>query len=258
MKKSKTKKYGSVTRSKMLMITGFTNSSCSLACPDCSMNRWMKTDPNYQWSLQDIDKFIYYTKKSNYKFPSFIMAGGEPLLWDNVVEGTKMISDSGIAKRVGLESNGVGRGGVDSTLDLIGTILENIDVIRISKYLGNKKYVSAIRGAFPSFIKPKMKIRFEDKVVHKIMPEGRIADTLPAQCICPWYKIKGDEIQICSSISDIIYRFNWNKEDYSKYFEKLKVGYLERLKTINKLAQKHCEYCLGNYKIWVQLKERRH
>lgn len=254
----KERKYGNVARSKQLMITGFTNSSCSLACPNCSMDGWMKGDPNYQWSLQDIDKFIYYTKKSNYKFPSFIMAGGEPLLWDNVVEGTKMISNSGIAKRVALESNGVGRGGVASTLDLMGTILENIDNIRISKYLGNKKHISAIRNAFPSFTKPKGKIQFVDKVVHYMMPKGRCVDTLPAQCTCPWYKIKGDEIQICSAISCIIYRFNWNKKDYSKYFEKLKVGYLERLKTINKLTQKYCEYCFGNYKIRRYLKPKRH
>jgi len=254
MKKSKAKKYGSITRSKKLMITGFTNSVCSLACPNCSMKGWMDGDPNYQWSLQDIDKFIYYTKKSNYKFPSFIMAGGEPLLWDNVVEGTKMISNSGIAKYVALESNGVGMGGVGSTLDLIGTILENIDGIRISEYLSNAKYVSAIRNAFTN----NKKIRIVDKVAHWIMPEGRSVDTLPAQCACPWYKIKGDEIQICSNIACMIYRFNWNKEDYSKYFEKLKVGYLERLKTINKLTQKYCEYCLGNYKIRKHLKTRQH
>jgi len=73
-----------------------TTSLCNAMCKNCSVVPWMKMNPNYHTSLEDIDKLIFYSKASGYKWDIILLSGGEPLLWKFLPEAVQKLRDSKI------------------------------------------------------------------------------------------------------------------------------------------------------------------
>lgn len=239
-----------------LVLGIFTTSLCNLSCKNCSLQDMMRAYPGFQWSLEDVDRFIYYTKLSGYKYDNICLSGGEPLLWTHVIDGSKMIKEAGMTKLLTMESNGLVIS--ENNLDLLVNVLENVDRVRFSLYTKNKENIKLIQKKFPKKKGLKRGVFVVDKVVHRVLPTRHYPNTLPVKCRCPNYYLKGTTVQICGGINELIFHFGWDKKNYSKFFENLKNGYLERLNKINRKNQKHCEYCLINGPIWRQLKVEKH
>lgn len=225
-----------------------TTSLCNAWCKHCNAVPWMKANPDYHLSLDDIDNWIKYSKESGYKFGNVILTGGEPLLWKNVVDGVKKLKNSRLIHRLIMYTNALAVN--EDNLDMIGQILENISILRVSRYIGNEHKIKLIRDNFP-----KNKIKVVNKTKFIALPMKPIPNTLPAKCTCHAYDLTGSNISLCGPAKNIICRVGWNQEDFSYIIEPLKRDYLTRLSKIPKRNQPYCQYCVGNSKVRKEMRK---
>ncbi|KKL26533.1 hypothetical protein LCGC14_2394320, partial [marine sediment metagenome] len=80
---------------------------CTRDCPECSQRGFRRSNHGYVASLEAIEKWIGCTKDSGYApYRSLILTGGEPLLWENLEEGVRLLRESGLGQQVNLFTNG--------------------------------------------------------------------------------------------------------------------------------------------------------
>jgi hypothetical protein len=192
--------------------------------------------------MEDLAKFIYYTKESGYYFPRLGINGpGEPLLWKNFNAGVQLLKKSQIASRIHIDSNGL-------LLDIIEEqTWECIDNIRISVYEPFKVHES-LREAQERY---KDKILIEIKKTFRAMPRRKYKRTIPCSCLCfgPMF-IKDKIFLFCGSpvfeAAALMKVDIFEREDlcspiglnYMDRFDPRKIGNLE-----------FCEYCWANSNI---------
>jgi len=120
----------------MLMLSIKTTTDCVFPrCKNCSAIPFMDANPGWQTPIEDIENLIKYSKQAGYFFSHILLSGGEPLLWDNVVEGTRLLKESKITGSLVLVTNALA---IDfNNLDKVFEIISNVDLFRISKYSRN-------------------------------------------------------------------------------------------------------------------------
>jgi len=220
-----------------------TTSLCNAWCKHCNAVPWMRANPDYHLSLGDIDNWIKYSKESGYKFGNVTLTGGEPLLWKNLLDCVKKLNNSGLINKLIMYSNAIAVN--ENNLSMIGQILDNISILRISRYIGNENKIKLIRDNFPN----NKKIKVINKTKFIALPTKKIPNSLPANCNCDAYDLTGSNISLCGPAKNIICRLGWNQEDFSYIIEPLKKDYLNRLSKIPKRNKPYCQYCVGNSKV---------
>lgn len=84
------------------------SSPCQNDCELCAHADLMRHIKGYQLSLEKLDRFLFYTERSNYFIRSLSIHGpGEPFLWKDLNEGLKMLKRSRSVGWVTMVTNGL-------------------------------------------------------------------------------------------------------------------------------------------------------
>lgn len=238
---------------KFPIISIKTTSLCQLRCKNCFVVKWMNKYPSFHWSIGSVKNFINATHKSGYHFKIVLLSGGEPLLWKNIIEGTRLIKQSGITDCVKILTNSVAV--TEKNIGWFSDVIENIDNVRISRYIGNDRSIEIIKQIFPN----DERIHISDKTEFLIQTDQPIPDSTPAVCHCDYPTVFGDNIDVCGGMRFLSLN-NRIKVDPSMVV-KIRTKYLDYFSSKEcmekKLNQEACKYCMVNKNVIDKLKKEK-
>ena len=200
-----------------------------------------KHNKTYQLSLDNIDRFVFYTKKSNYHFKTIAFSGGEVLLWKDLIPALEMLKKANLSKTISIATNAISV--KEDNLDWFSKIAELVDRINISNYGTNIENIKLIKRNFRN------KCKIADKRKHVPLLAKIRDEALPAKCICKTYYVLGNRVYICTGFFYLPYIFNQDPNNYTEFYEDLKVNYLEKFRKIDIYNMDWCMRCLSNDKI---------
>jgi organic radical activating enzyme len=215
------------------MMSMFVISACNLQCRECIMMSQMHQHPSYQMSLEELEKFIYYTEKSNYKF-HYRYTGGEPLYWRHLEEGTSLIRKSKSCKSILLMTNGMAYN------KLTPKILSMIDYVRISQYGYNKEAIKYLKTKHP------YKVRIVDREEFYPMPESPIHDATPVECGNPEHIFFHGKVYACPHAYSIAIK---NNLTHIETGVDLQYNYCSSFEQIRHSQEEICKLCISNRKV---------
>jgi organic radical activating enzyme len=211
---------------------------CNLQCKYCIMQCSYKHNKIYQLTLDNIDKFIYYTKKSNYYFKTIAFSGGEVLLWKDLISALEILRKENLCKTLSIATNAMLVN--KDNLDWFSKIANLVDRINISNYDINIENIKLIKKNFRN------KCKIADKRKHTPLSKECYNDVTPAKCICKSYYVLGSRIYICTGAFYVPYISNEDPNNYEEFYEDLKINYLEKFQKIDVFNMEWCKKCLSN------------
>ena len=182
----------------------FVTSKCTEACDLCNQDPLMKSN-QYEMTMDSINKFIFFTKKSNYKFKLITISGGESLLWSNLTEAVRALHLAEITDRININTA--------ANLNLISKKQKDIDFIskkawrawfRISNYWFNQPGLRLLRQLAPK------KTTVVECRFFEIPPTTiqKIPDIENSVCDGPSFAFYDNKIVWCSNLLTLQRRFN--------------------------------------------------
>lgn len=235
---------------KTMTLSIKTTSACNRHCPDCLVLKWMQQKSNYHMTLEQIKELIYFTKESGYRWDRIILSGGDPLLWQNIVEGGRLLKESHIADFIILYTNALAA--TDENLQKISKIVKNVSEFRISRYEGNEENIKLMQQHFPHYTRVVDKTKFYPLPTIEEMKPHKL---LPADCTCRGYSMVGNEIDLCSPPRFIVKNMGI-LQSRSVYTIPLQMNYLDAFKGKDCFNQIYCRFCLSNRKVKEKLTPR--
>lgn len=215
------------------MMSMFVISACNLQCHECIMMNQMKAHPAYQMSLEELERFLYYTEKSNYAF-HYRYTGGEPLYWKHLEEGTRMIRNSKSCKSILIMTNGMAHE------KLTAPIWRMIDYVRISQYGYNHEAMNYLKAKRPS------KVRIVDREEFYPMPTEPVEDATPVECGNPEHIFFKGRVYACPHSYSLAIKNNLTDIETGV---DLKENYCDGLADIRHSQEKICKLCISNKKV---------
>ena len=215
------------------MMSMFVISACNLQCEECIMMNQMHLHPSYQMSLEEMEKFLYYTEKSGYRF-NYRYTGGEPLYWRNLKDGTKMLRKSKSCNSILLMTNGM------KHENLNDEIIRMIDYVRISQYNYNDEAISLLKEKYPH------KVKIVDREKFYPNPLSPIHEAVPVECGNLEHIYFNKKIYMCPHSYSLSIKHN---------LKNLELGidlcdnYCDRNLEIREGHELICKLCLGNKKV---------
>jgi organic radical activating enzyme len=226
-------------------------SACQNTCEHCAHKVLRSTYQGYQLSLEDLKKFIYYTKKSRYHIGRLsIHGGGEPLLWKHFNEGIKLLHKSRLINWIDVTSNG----------QLLHKITPEtwgyIDEMIISTYppFDELPLLKKLQNKYGD----KIKIAKMDGFVS--LPKKKYENTLPCECVCagPMF-IKDKVFLFCGPpLFNALKLMDVDVFDNSWLYSFMGKNYLDKWDPKKTGNLKFCEYCWANNTILNQLEPAKH
>jgi len=222
-------------------------SDCQYNCVDCGHISFKSAYKNYHMTIPELNRFLYYTKKSNYYIrEAFLHGPGEPTLWRNLNEGIKILYESPVVGGVCMLSNGV-------SLDRIKEeTFQYIERIRISVYPDAKEndLIEYLCDRYPE------KINLEIIKQFWSHPHKEYPDSIPCLCACPVPLFIDNKVFYCSgTIFDAAKLKGVDVFDCHEVYTELKENYLDNLSRGNFDL---CKFCTSNRNIRKQLKSYDH
>lgn len=228
-------------------------SDCQNNCQFCNSKHLIDIYKNYHLTIQELNKFIYYTKKSNYYYNKILLYGpGEPTLWDNLNEGIKILYNSGITDNICMYSNGVS---IDNIKEETWSYLNNI---RFSIYPStkNKKYLREIQKKYG-------KNKISEVHIHSFYSylTKKQKGNIPCKCLCPGPTFIKDKIFFfchCPSLFTAAKIMGVNIFDYENIYSKLKENYLVEIEDEIEQTRdfEFCKYCVANSNVVSSLRHK--
>lgn len=161
------------------------SSQCQNDCKNCAHIGLRQYIPDYQLTLEQLNKFIDVTEKSGYFIKQINIHGpGEPLLWKHFNEGIKLLKKSKSIGNINVTTNGI-------LLDSIPTqVLKLIDLLGISVYKDSEKYNSL----FEQYESVYNNISLISKQKFRRLPVSGEYGEIPCRCLCSGPSVLGDKI----------------------------------------------------------------
>ena len=226
---------------KQSFIALYVISKCNRMCENCTAMEIMRQDMSYAMPLSDIDKLIQVCEKSKYRF-SFIISGGEPLLWNNLIPCLKKLRNSKICEHIRIFSNALDIKNVNSEL------MDLVDIFRISKYNDNNKNIENLQIF-------RDKVQVVDRVFHYELPEQAVPNSLPPQCMLddePRLELTLYKKNIYWCAAALRHQIKFNIP--AKISVPLDDGFLDKIQTLKESCHKNfCCYCNCNKKVLKNL-----
>ncbi len=214
----------------------FVTAKCTRDCPECSQRGFRRSNHGYVASLEAIEKWIGCTKDSGYApYRSLILTGGEPLLWENLEEGVRLLRESGLGQQVNLFTNG------DPSELVTDSLMDSLSTLRISHYGDNSESIARLKKRYGSLVDVAQRQR------HYPIPKtltGR--SVLPARCGCEGPALLGGRVYGCSMLVTVADELGLDLAAYPESHCKLQVGYLELLAGFPRTLHDCCRACIGN------------
>lgn len=215
------------------MMSLFVISACNLQCGECIMMDQMHLHASYQMSLEEMERFLYYTEKSGYRF-NYRYTGGEPLYWKNLKEGTRMLRNSKSCNSILLMTNGM------KHENLTDEILGMIDYVRISQYGYNEEAMWVLKERNP------YKVRIVDREEFYPNPKEPIHDAVPVECGNLEQIYFDGKIYMCPHSYSLAIRHDLTHLELGI---DLCENYCDRNMEIREGHELICKLCLGNKKV---------
>lgn len=196
--------------------------------------------------LNEVEAFIDYTKQSDYEpFKSIIISGGEPLLWDNLEDGVRILAASGLSEKLNIFSNGLNTKAV--TPELLG----NITTLRLSKYAGNSDILSDLVDRFGT-----EHINVVDRTKHTPIPAAPLEGVLPAKCGCEGYALCDGVMYACPMVPAVAKEMKWSISDMIETYQPLWPHWAEALAGFGRGNHVLCQACIGNHRVRARMAEQ--
>ncbi len=225
-------------------------SACQYDCQFCQHGSFRIIYKDYHLSLKELEKFLFYTEKSNYYIREICLHGpGEPTLWKYLNEGIKMLHKSKVIGGILIVSNGV------SIRNIEEKTFDYIDKIRISDYPDAKKndLLISLQKKLPEKIEFRNIDRFQE------LPDRAYLDTIPCKCTCPTPMFIKDKVFYCNGcVFEAAKLRGVDTFDCHELYCELKENYLEDFLFDEKRNYDLCQYCSFNDNIAKHLKNCRH
>lgn len=220
---------------------------CNYNCKSCGHSSFRSVYKNYHMTIHELNRFLYYTKKSKYYIREACIHGpGEPTLWKNLNEGIKVLHESDVVGGIYLLTNG-------SFLDRIEEeTFEYIGKLDISIYPDAKKndLITYLCDKYPD------KIGLGHYNKFWVSPTKEDVGSIPCRCTCPTPSFIGNKIFYCSGcIFDAAKLKGVDIYDCHEVYSVLKENYLENASLGNFDL---CKYCAVNDNIYKQLDWQEH
>lgn len=214
----------------------FTTSRCNRDCPQCSQRGFRTWGTGYELSLDDLTEWITCTKESGYPpYRSVILTGGEPLLWENLEEGARLLRQSGVSQQLNLFSNG------DMTDRVTDKLMESLTTLRLSRYGDNALRVELLKERYGA------KVSVVKRQAHFRLPIQLAGDeVLPAKCGCQGPALMGRRVYGCAMLLTVANDLGMDLSRYPESQCDLQVGYLELLAGFPRARHDCCRGCIGN------------
>ena len=211
-------------------------SRCNRDCPQCSQRGFRRGNSGYEMSLSAIEKWIEDTQTSGYlPYRSLILTGGEPLLWEHVEEGARLLRESGLGDQVNLFTNG------DPTDRVTDKMMESLAGLRVSHYGDNSQAIERLQKRYGA------KIQIAQRQRHYPIPRVLAGeDVLPAVCACEGPALLGDRVYGCAMLVTVANEVGLDLAQYPGSHCRLQVGYLELLAGFPRTRHDCCRGCIGN------------
>jgi len=215
-------------------VSVFVTDMCTLSCQHCSQAMFRPEDAHWQWSMEDVEKWIYACEVLSHAYDFIIYTGGEPLLWENIVPATRLIRSSGITKEIRTFTNG--------TIPelMTGEFLGLFDQVRVSDY------------GHHSHIMEGLQYHYKHVKVFPIqqtpLPSQPLPHMLPANCTCDRIGIMGDKVFHCPNAYSNILRLGKRLEDYQDLWCNMD-EYHSGLFIKDRYTQDICSICISNKRI---------
>lgn len=223
----------------MMHLHLFVTTACGAFCPHCNQRGIMKQHFGYHMSLDEIKKLIEATAASGYgPFRDVIVSGGEPLLWNNLEDGIRMLFEAKIGP-IRIFTNGLHC--------VPETIVPMVKEFRVSRYDWNQQSVQSLREKLGK------KIRVVNRQKHFHVPLGRYGlETLPEECGGQGCVVfQGKIYPCCNAMSTPLWLQDENENIPSC---DIQPGYRELTLFNLKRMSEFCRGCIGNKKVqqWLE------
>jgi len=152
-------------------IVVYVTSRCYRACEHCAVQDWMKANPRYDMSLEQVKTLIKATKE----FKTFYLTGGDPIRWINLLAAIQIITDAG--KDVVINT---ARADIEELIDLSWGLVKEW---RITVGGWNNDHLLKL-SAYPN-------VKF-NYTQHWAKPTEDIPNSIPADCTCGEIAVYGD------------------------------------------------------------------
>lgn len=214
-------------------------STCNLACSECIMQWQMNDNFTYHMSIEEIERFIHFTKLSNYKFQRLTISGGEPFLWKNLDEGLKLLMNSGVTNEITVFTNAV------FYKKLTPSIIKNITTIRVSYYdhlqggTDNTEHIKELQKIHP-------KVEVVPRDVFTRIPSEPIHSTEEVRCKNLYTQYYNGNIYACAHAHSLALKVG----SKIKTGEPIGINYLDNTVEIRKGQHTDlCSVCVSNASI---------
>jgi len=167
------------------ILSLMTNATCQNDCRNCCTSALRKFDSTYELTLEQLNVFLYSTKKNGYSFNRIWLNGpGEPTSWKFFEAGLKELYKAKIADEIGIATNG-------ENLCRISDDILQIASVRISRYPHHTtkqiKEQENFRIKFPARVSIMQWSQFFT------VPKD-IHSAIPCRCLCPGPMLYGDYV----------------------------------------------------------------
>lgn len=216
-----------------------TTAVCNGKCWWCGVQDWMEQNKGYHQSIENIEKFIEYSKDAGYKWNDIVYSGGEPFLWKHLDEATHLLKSSGIVGKIITYTNGFWM----KDREQIAKRISEFDSVILSVYPFNQDKVALSRGLVGVANRPEF-------FVH---PNKNYPDLIPAICNCRAYGMVGDVITLCPSMHFVAAGCNLEFEDSE--WTTLQPNFLDHIDDSNVVNREICSWCFGNTRIHKHLEK---
>ncbi|MCX5698520.1 MAG: hypothetical protein NTX01_02335 [Candidatus Omnitrophica bacterium] len=215
--------------------------SCQNNCVFCAHGGMISEFKGYQLSIEELKNFIDCTRKSDYFIEELSIHGiGEPLLWNHLDEGIKLLKNSGVIGKIILTTNGL-------LLDKIkDETMRFIDILSVSVYPNYPK----------GNLLAEKKTRYSDKVEINFITKFMVKPTrrynaIPCYCMtCGPMFVKDKIFFYCGpTCFDAAKLRGVDIFKYDDLYTQIQPNYLENFQKKNVGNLEFCNYCWANSNI---------
>lgn len=195
----------------------------------------MQSRPNYDMTLDELDRFIARCETLDVHFNWGWFTGGEATLWPGLIGGIERLAASPSFGNIRIKTNGAEIERLAPVMDKVAGVVWGVHPVNV------KKAVSFIG-------EPKLGFWSEP---HRVVPDEPIPDTSPAGCICPVAQYYDGRVYACPGPVQVLSKLGrpFDGPDVSCDVEEdFLAFYLQNAKT--RCYQDICQQCLSNGKVY--------
>lgn len=209
-------------------VSLFTNARCPRSCPECSRRDVIRSDPDYEMSMDEVRFFLDCSRYQGITYEWLILGGGETLLWPNLRDALELIKESPFFQKTWV-----------FTAAISPRIYREIEPLV-------DRWTFSYYGKKPDYIPPKMEI-WEATKDHWRVKIADMPEFLPADCWCRGVYVMKGRVYSCSQYCEYALRAGADLKD-EHYSEPLTSNYQDVCLGKDVYRGKFCSTCLSNAK----------